>query len=46
MTNGDFVAGVISDRDLEKIVGENGFIHKLTNNIDSSLSIPNICYCL
>ena len=46
MTNGGFVTGVISDRDVKKIVRKNGFIHKLTNNIYSSISSLHICYYL
>ena len=44
MTNGDFVKGIISDKRLKNIIRENGFIHKLTIKIYSSLSNINIGY--
>ena len=43
MVNGDFVNGIIFDNFFLKIVRENGFIHKLTIMIFSSLSSMNIC---
>ena len=45
MTNVDFLNGIISDKNLKKIVRENGFIHKLTKKVYSSLSnINKGCY--
>ena len=37
LTFGDFVTDIISDKKLEKIARENGFLHKITIEIYSSL---------
>ena len=43
MTNGEFVLGIISDKKFKKVARENGFTHKQTIKIYSSLSKINIC---
>ena len=42
MTNGNFVNRVVSDEKLKNVARENGFLHKLTIKIYSSVSIINI----
>ena len=42
ITNGDFVSGINSDKKLNIIVRENGFIHNLIIKTFSSLSNKNI----
>ena len=43
MTDGDLVTGILFDRKFSKNARENGFIHKLTIKIYSSLSNIIIC---
>ena len=43
MTNGDFVNGIISDKNLMKNDRGNGFLQNLTIKINLTLSNTNIC---
>ena len=46
MKNAEFLNGMISDKKLENMIRESGFIHKRIIRTYSSLSNINICYLL